>query len=61
MDIPRGIILLIDVGVRDIEDDRTKQFCFELYSLAGEKVKTSKPTSGETGKATEGLHEILSY
>lgn len=54
MDNPRGIIPLVDVGVREIDDDRTKQFCFELYPLAGEKVKTNKPTPGETGKVIEG-------
>ncbi|CAF3880776.1 unnamed protein product [Rotaria sp. Silwood2] len=58
VDNPRGIIPLIDIGVREIEDDRTKQFCFELFPLAGEKVKTTKPTLGEIGKATEGHHTV---
>ncbi|CAF3557551.1 unnamed protein product [Rotaria socialis] len=58
VDNPRGIIPLVDVGVREIDDDRTKQFCFELFPLAGEKVKTTKPTPGETGKATEGHHTV---
>jgi len=48
------MIPLINVGIREIEDDRTKQFCFELFPLAGERVKSSKPTSNEAGKMTEG-------
>jgi hypothetical protein len=48
------MISLINIGVREIEDDRTKQFCFELFPLAGEKMKSSKPTSNEAGKMTEG-------
>ncbi len=48
------MITLINIGVREIEDDRTKQFCFELFPLAGEKMKSSKPTPNETGKMTEG-------
>ncbi|CAF0837024.1 unnamed protein product [Rotaria sp. Silwood1] len=58
VDNPRGIISLIDVGVREIEDDRTKPFCFELFPLTGEKVKTTKPILGEIGKATEGHHTV---
>jgi hypothetical protein len=48
------MVPLVDIGVRETEDDRTRQFCFELFPLAGEKVKSSKPTSNETGKMTEG-------
>ncbi|UJR16424.1 hypothetical protein I4U23_003326 [Adineta vaga] len=58
VDNPRGIVSLIDVGVREIEDDRPKQFCFELFPLAGEKVKSTKPVSGEIGKVTEGHHTV---
>ncbi len=48
------MVPLVDIGVRETEDDRTRQFCFELFPLAGEKVKSSKPISNETGKMTEG-------
>lgn len=48
------MIPLINVGVREIEDDRAKQYCFELFPLAGEKVKSSKPISNDAGKMTEG-------
>jgi hypothetical protein len=48
------MIPLINVGVRETEDDRKAQFCFELFPLAGEKVKSSKPTPNEIGKMTEG-------
>ncbi len=52
------MIPLIDIGVREIEDDRTKPFCFELFPLAGEKVKSSKTTSNEAGKMTGGNHSV---
>ncbi|CAF1182831.1 unnamed protein product [Adineta steineri] len=55
---PRGIVSLIDVGVREIDDDRTKQYCFELFPLTGERLKTSKPTSGEQAKTTESNHAV---
>jgi len=48
------VIPLVDVGVREIEDDRTKQFCFELFPLTGDKVKASKPAPGEVGKWIDG-------
>ncbi|CAF0864881.1 unnamed protein product [Didymodactylos carnosus] len=54
---PRGIIPLVNVDVRD-SDDRTKQFCFELFPLAGDKVKACKPVSGDFGKTTEGHHTV---
>lgn len=53
-DSPRGVIPLVDVGVREVEDDRTKQFCFELFPLTGDKVKASKPAPGEVGKWIDG-------
>ena len=53
------MIPLINVGIREIEDDRTKPFCFELFPLAGEKVKSSKPTPNEAGKMTEGKQHRL--
>lgn len=46
---------MIDVGVREVDDDRTKQFCFELFPLTGDKVKASKSVPGEIGKWIEGL------
>ena len=48
------MIPLIDVGVREVDDDRTKQFCFELFPLTGDKVKASKSVPGEIGKWIEG-------
>jgi hypothetical protein len=57
MDNVRGVIPLINVGIREIEDDR-KSFCFELFPLAGEKVKSSKTTSNEAGKMTGGNHSV---
>ncbi|CAF1349006.1 unnamed protein product [Didymodactylos carnosus] len=54
---PRGIIPLVNVDVRD-SDDRTKQFCFELFPLAGDKVKACKPAPGDVGKTTEGNHTV---
>lgn len=58
MDNLRGMIPLIDIGVRETEDDRTRQFCFELFPLAGEKMKSSKPISNEAGKMTDSYHTI---
>ncbi|CAF3927868.1 unnamed protein product [Rotaria magnacalcarata] len=58
VDSPRGVIPLVDVAVREIEDDRTKPFCFELFPLAGDKVKASKPAPGEVGKWIEGHHTV---
>ena len=55
MENPRGIIPLIDIGVRDVDEDRTKQFCFELYPLSADKMKTNKPIPGEPGRMTEGF------
>jgi hypothetical protein len=52
------MIPLVDIGVRETEDDRTRQFCFELFPLAGEKVKSSKTTSNEAGKMTGGNHSV---
>ncbi len=46
----------MDVGVREVEDDRTKQFCFELFPLTGDKVKASKPAPGDMGKWIDGKH-----
>lgn len=59
------MIPLIDVGVREVDDDRTKQFCFELFPLTGDKVKASKSVPGEIGKWIEGsnlpFQRILSF
>ena len=55
VDSPRGVIPLVDVGIREIDDDRTKQFCLELFPLTGDKVKASKPAPGEIGKWIDGL------
>lgn len=49
------MIPLVDVGIREIDDDRTKQFCLELFPLTGDKVKASKPAPGEIGKWIDGL------
>lgn len=54
IDIPRGVIPLVDVGVREIDEDRTKQFCFELFPLTGDKVKASKPSPGDLAKWIDG-------
>ncbi|CAF0837786.1 unnamed protein product [Adineta ricciae] len=58
VDSPRGVIPLVDVGIREIDDDRTKQFCFELFPLTGDKVKASKPAPGEIGKWIDGHHTV---
>ncbi len=55
MDNLRGMIPLIDIGVREAEDDRTRQFCFELFPLVGEKMKSSKPIANEAGKMTDSM------
>lgn len=54
IDIPRGVIPLVDVGVREIDEDRTKQSCFELFPLTGDKVKASKPAPGDLAKWIDG-------
>lgn len=54
----RGMIPLIDIGIREIDDDRQKTFCFELFPLAGEKVKSSKAIANEAGRMTEGNHSV---
>ncbi|CAF3684350.1 unnamed protein product [Rotaria sordida] len=57
-DSPRGVIPLVDVAVREIDDDRTKQYCFEIFPLTGDKVKASKAAPGEIGKWIEGHHTV---
>lgn len=52
------MIPLIDIGIREIDDDRQKTFCFELFPLAGEKVKSSKAIANEAGRMTEGNHSV---
>ena len=52
------MIPLVDIGIREVEDDRQKAFCFELFPLAGEKVKSTKVPSNEAGKMTEGNHSV---
>lgn len=54
IDIPRGVIPLVDVGVREVDEDRTKQFCLELFPLSGDKVKASKPAPGDVAKWIDG-------
>ncbi|CAF3565599.1 unnamed protein product [Rotaria sp. Silwood1] len=58
VDIPRGVIPLVDVAVREIDDDRTKQYCLEIFPLTGDKVKASKPVPGDIGKWIEGHHTV---
>lgn len=48
---PRGIIPLENVNVREV-DDKTKQFCFEIYSTTNDKIKACKHDS--EGKVIEG-------
>jgi cytohesin len=52
------VIPLVDVGVRDVDEDRTKQYCFELFPLTGDKVKASKPAPGDLGKWIDGHHTV---
>lgn len=49
---PRGIIPLENVNVREV-DDKTKQFCFEIYSTTNDKIKACKHDS--EGKVIEGM------
>ena len=49
---PRGIIPLENVNVREVED-KTKQFCFEIYSTTNDKNKACKHDS--EGKVIEGI------
>ena len=53
------MIPLIDIGVREVEDDRTRQFCFELFPLVGEKMKSSKPIANEAGKMTDSTNLLF--
>lgn len=48
---PRGIIPLENVNVREV-DDKTKQYCFEIYSTTNDKIKACKHDS--EGKVVEG-------
>lgn len=48
------MIPLIDVGIRESDEDRTKPFCMEIFPLAREKIKLSKPVPNEAGKMSEG-------
>jgi len=52
---PRGIIPLEKVNVREVED-KTKQFCFEIYSTTNDKIKSCKQDS--EGKVIEGKHTV---
>ncbi|RNA40271.1 cytohesin-1 isoform X2 [Brachionus plicatilis] len=53
---PRGIIPLENVNVREV-DDKTKQFCFEIYSTTNDKIKACKHDS--EGKVIEvGNHAV---
>ena len=51
---PRGIIPLENVNVREV-DDKTRQFCFEIYSTTNDKIKACKHDS--EGKVVEGTYE----
>ena len=48
------MIRLVDVGIRETDDDRTKPFCFEIFPLIGDKIKSSKSVPNEAGKMSEG-------
>ena len=48
------MIPLIDIGIRETDEDRTKPFCFEIFPLAREKIKSSKPIPNEAGKMSDG-------
>lgn len=53
---PRGIIPLENVNVREV-DDKTKQYCFEIYSTTNDKIKACKHDS--EGKVIEvGNHTV---
>ena len=52
---PRGIIPLENVNVREV-DDKTKQFCFEIYSTTNDKIKACKHDS--EGKVIEGIERM---
>lgn len=53
---PRGIIPLENVNVREV-DDKTKQYCFEIYSTTNDKIKACKHDS--EGKVVEvGNHTV---
>jgi cytohesin len=53
---PKGIIPLENVNVREV-DDKTKQFCFEIYSTTNDKIKACKHDS--EGKVVEvGNHAV---
>lgn len=53
---PKGIIPLENVNVREV-DDKTKQFCFEIYSTTNDKIKACKHDSD--GKVVEvGNHAV---
>jgi len=52
----KGIITLENVNVREV-DDKTKQFCFEIYSTTNDKIKACKHDS--EGKVIEGNFYLL--
>ena len=52
----KGIIPLENVNVREV-DDKTKQFCFEIYSTTNDKIKACKHDS--EGKVIEGFFAFL--
>lgn len=52
---PKGIIPLENIQVRNIQD-RSKEFCFELYSVNNAVIKACKTDS--EGKVIEGKHSV---
>ncbi|CAL8113716.1 unnamed protein product [Orchesella dallaii] len=55
---PRGIIPLENVGVREIEDSKSKQkYCFELYATDGSEVIKACKTDSD-GRVVEGKHSV---
>lgn len=55
------MIRLVDVGIRETDDDRNKPFSFEIFPLVGEKIKSSKPVPNEAGKMSEGRRMIFLF
>jgi len=53
--VPKGIIPLENVRVRQCEDKYGKEFCFEIYSESAEIIKGCKTDSG--GTVVQGNHK----
>lgn len=53
---PKGIIPLENIQVREVNTDRGKPNCFELYSATNDVIKACKTDS--EGKVIEGKHNV---